>query len=199
MGNYKEAYKKIMKYEGGYSNDPADIGGETFKGVARVYHPDWCGWKIIDSLKISSNGDMELFKKLLETNTKLNDMVIDFYKPQFWDRFRGDDITSQAICDELYDIAINLGYKRANKFFQIALNVMNKSGKLYQNILMDGVVGNKTIEIFNIFMQKSGDVKTFLKILNILQGNHYINRMLEDESQEKFCVGWLSRVEIDKL
>ena len=198
MANYVESYRKVMKHEGGYSNDPDDRGGETYKGVARNFYPDWDGWKIIDILKNTSDGNYEAFLNGMKNSYKLNDMVVMFYKPKYWDKFRGDDIQSQAIADEMLDIAVNMGVSTANKFLQIALNVLNRNQKIYNNIDTDGIVGNKTISTLNTFMDKSGDIKFLIKILNILQGNRYIDIMLRDESQEKYCRGWLNRVEFVK-
>lgn len=193
MANYKQSYLKIMGYEGGYSNDEDDIGGQTYKGISMVYHPDWGGWAIIDKLKKEPD-----FPANLKKNVELNDMVILFYKPKYWDVFRGDDIAFQGIADEMLDISINLGYKRAVIFLQKALNVLNRNASLYTDITMDGVIGKNTITALDFFMKKDGNANFIIKILNILQGEHYINRMLEDPTQEKFCRGWLDRVELNK-
>lgn len=46
--NFLKSYDILIKHEGGYVNDPDDKGGETYKGIARKFNPDWKGWKIID-------------------------------------------------------------------------------------------------------------------------------------------------------
>ncbi|MDR2457828.1 MAG: hypothetical protein LBD41_05040, partial [Clostridiales Family XIII bacterium] len=40
--------KIISEYEGGYSNVPGDLGGETYAGISRKYNPDWQGWETLD-------------------------------------------------------------------------------------------------------------------------------------------------------
>ena len=50
MADFNKAYKATMGHEGGYVDDPADKGGETYKGIARRYNPGWGGWKQIDPL-----------------------------------------------------------------------------------------------------------------------------------------------------
>lgn len=42
----------MLIHEGGYSNDPIDLGGETYKGIARNAHPNWQGDYL--SIKITS-------------------------------------------------------------------------------------------------------------------------------------------------
>ena len=41
MAEFSEAFTQTAAHEGGYSNDPLDRGGETYRGIARVHHPDW--------------------------------------------------------------------------------------------------------------------------------------------------------------
>ncbi|RYD50653.1 MAG: hypothetical protein EOP52_13405, partial [Sphingobacteriales bacterium] len=35
MADFLTAYKRTAVAEGGYANDPDDLGGETYKGIAR--------------------------------------------------------------------------------------------------------------------------------------------------------------------
>jgi lysozyme family protein len=51
MAHFKTAYALTMGHEGIYSNNPKDRGGETYKGIARKFHPSWEGWKAIDRMK----------------------------------------------------------------------------------------------------------------------------------------------------
>jgi len=34
MANFEQSYAITMGHEGGYDNDPDDVGGETYKGVS---------------------------------------------------------------------------------------------------------------------------------------------------------------------
>ena len=108
MAIFEIEYNKTMSHEGGYSHDPHDAGGETYKGVARRYHIGWSGWKIIDSMK-QENG----FPRSLDNNKELQFKVLSFYKQNFWDRFQGDNIQDQDIAGELFDTGVNMGIKRA--------------------------------------------------------------------------------------
>jgi len=71
MNNYLIAIIKVLKSEGGHANDPDDGGGETYRGIARKFWPQWAGWKIIDAAKMLSN-----FPKCLSANTKLGDRLL---------------------------------------------------------------------------------------------------------------------------
>ena len=110
MANYKEAISKVLKHEGGYVNDLADIGGETYKGISRKNWEVWSGWKIIDNSKSLAN-----FPKCLYVNTLLNEYVVDFYKRNFWEPVGGDNIKDQDIANMLVDAAVLEGIKPAVK------------------------------------------------------------------------------------
>lgn len=192
MANFYDAYKITKQHEGGYVNDPDDFGGETYKGVARRYHPSWAGWKIIDGYKDKPN-----FLNNIYSDEALEELVLRFYKEKFWDVNLLDEVPSQNIANEMFDTGVNMGVGRAAKFLQKALNVLNKNGRLYPDLVEDGSIGRATISALNKCLSYRGDVYVY-KILNILQGMHYINLMSKSPTQEKFAYGWLERVDFLK-
>ena len=109
MADYKHSIAKVLCTEGGYANDPDDAGGETYKGIARNFWPNWVGWPIIDHSKGHD------FPHCLDSNSLVLDAVITFYKHNFWDKVGGDQIASQTIADNLVDSAVNEGIKPAVK------------------------------------------------------------------------------------
>ena len=120
MADYRHAIAKVLKHEGGYVNDTDDTGGETYKGISRVNWTKWSGWVIIDICKKDSKN----FPKNAYLNPTLTDLVIGFYKLNFWDKVGGDGIDDQDIADMLVDAAVNEGVKpavrRAQKIVGIA-------------------------------------------------------------------------------
>jgi lysozyme family protein len=192
MTNFEKSCKKTLNFEGDYSNDFADAGGETFKGISRVFFPQWPGWKIIDSAKSSSD-----FPKNLNSDEDLQQMIRDFYKKNFWDTIRLDEIDSQNIAEELFDTGVNMGINRAKKFLQQALNFLNKNEELYDDLGEDGIIGERTLDALDIIL-KRGEEALLYKILNVLQANHYLTYMMKSPTQEKFARGWFSRVEFLK-
>jgi lysozyme family protein len=129
MAKFDVAYHRTAKAEGGYSNDPDDRGGETWKGIARRMWPNWSGWKIVDQWKMQTVVEGDL-KRALAADESLQVKVLAFYKQEFWDRLRGDEINAQDIANEIYDDAINTGIgsaiKKAQSIMQLpAIGVMN--------------------------------------------------------------------------
>lgn len=188
MALFYIAFNITMEHEGGYANDPDDVGGETYKGISRRYHPSWQGWGIIDDAKSSSN-----FPNSLRIYETLNSQVKGFYKANYWDRFEGDRIISQNIANELFDTAVNMGMSRAVKFLQTGLNLLNRNQTNYSDIVEDGKFGPATMNALTSYSYMDNEIY-LLKILNILQGMHYINYMTKSPIQERFARGWLKRV-----
>ena len=95
--NFAEAREITNKNEGGYANTTGDRGGETYRGISRAYWPNWEGWPIIDNIKASGRLPNASEGEPLDT------MVMNFYKNNFWDKLRGNDINSQTVANFLYD------------------------------------------------------------------------------------------------
>jgi len=192
MANFNKSYEITLGHEGGYSNDPVDVGGETYKGISRKYHPKWKGWVIIDESKTDSN-----FPECLKENNMLDMMVRKFYRITFWDLFWGDEIPDQEIANELFDTGVNMGVGRSVKYLQMGLNVLNRNQKNYDDIVEDGAFGKNTMNALNEYLLIDNN-SFLLKIMNILQGMHYIEYMRKSPIQEKYARGWLKRVSITK-
>ena len=192
MADFNKAYNKTMGHEGGYAFDPDDVGGETYKGVARHYHPDWKGWVLIDKKK-----QWQDFPDCLRLDDDLNHEVMSFYKKHYWDVNKCDFILYQSIAEELLDTSVNMGVKRAGKFLQKSLNCLNRNQSSYTDIKVDGYIGTKTLMSINAYLGQSNS-SYLLKMMNVLQGHHYMEYMKKDPTQEKFAYGWFNRVEIKK-
>jgi lysozyme family protein len=192
MASFEQEYNKTMGHEGGYSYDPTDVGGETYKGVARRYHKGWSGWEIIESMKNESD-----FPDCLDKNEELQFKIKSFYKQNFWDRFQGDKIQDQDIAGELFDTGVNMGLKRAVKFLQRSLNYLNRNGRMFPDMADDGVLGPGTLKCLNFYLSNDNPELLF-KIMNVLQGQHYLEYMTKSPTQEKYCRGWFNRVSFSK-
>ncbi|MFW9871638.1 MAG: glycoside hydrolase family 108 protein [Candidatus Thorarchaeota archaeon] len=190
MPDFLKAYKITMGHEGGYSQDPDDAGGETYKGISRRYNPQWSGWKLIDDVK--SRVD---FPKVLDQLQQLQERVYDFYKKYYWDSNRLDQCRSQAIAEEMFDTAVNMGRARAAKFLQESLNYLNRNGRVYPDLSIDSNIGPATLRALDYILD-NGEEILLLKVLNVLQGSFYLNYMRKNPVQEKYMRGWFNRVNL---
>lgn len=191
MADYDSALRPLLGVEGKYSNDSVDVGGETYCGISRRYHPYWPGWSLIDAHKSDP-----AFPGCLNQEKRLYPKVRVFYKEQYWDSFWGDDMVSDKLAKRMLNIAVNPGISRAVTYLQQALNVLNRNELLYADIVVDGLYGPKTHETLDQYMRKD-DVDYLLKVILILQGKHYLDYMWRSLEQERFARGWINRLEID--
>jgi lysozyme family protein len=189
--SFNKGFEKIViGYEGGFSgwvNDPDDKGGETYAGISRISNPQWSGWPIIDAQKKQDN-----FPKNLNNVPGLKDMVKLRYKEHYWDQVEGDTMP-EDLAVELFDIAVHISDYKAIKFLQIGLNKLNRAERYYNNIVVDGKLGPQTRGALTAFLGR-GKLYRLVKVINILQGNHYLNLMENNEVYEKY-IGWFDRVE----
>ena len=192
MANFLKSFEKTMGHEGGYIDDPDDKGGETYRGISRRWFPDWEGWVMIDKYKSKPS-----FPDSLKLDQKLSILVRDFYKIHFWNRFQGDSIDNQFIADELFDTAVNMDVTDAVKFLQKSLNLLNRNQVVFPDMTEDGIFGPTTLSNLNKYLSTE-DSSILLKMMIVLQGNHYMEYMVKSPTQEKYCRGWFGRVEITK-
>jgi lysozyme family protein len=192
VANFTKAYQVTMGHEGGYAKDANDLGGETYRGISRKFNPGWVGWIKVDRAKRQAG-----FPRSLDRNTSLQGDVAALYKQHYWDKFQGDAIPNQAIADELFDTGVNMGIVRAVEFLQRALNVLNRNQRLYKDLVPDGLFGPKTLAAARAYLRKDRP-ELLLKIMNVLQGMHYIDFMTKSPIQEKYARGWFKRVDIEK-
>jgi len=187
MADFESAFNKTMGHEGLYSDDQDDLGGETYMGIARNFNPLWDGWELIDEAKAGPN-----FPRSLDDDEDLQDEVELFYEQRYWDVNRLDEFP-QHTADEMFDTGVNMGVGRAARYLQTALNYMNRDGALFAELVVDGLIGPATLNAVKT-VDSFGDEDVLLKILNTLQGQHYLKTMKKNPSQKKFCRGWFRRV-----
>lgn len=187
MANFDTAYQLTSEHEGGYANVIGDAGGETYKGIARNYWPNWDGWSWVDITKHGLAGtSAQSINNVLSKLPEIEASVKRFYKKHFWDAAKLDSINPQNIANEIYDTGVNFGMSKAIKYLQEAINFTRKDVEL----TVDGIAGTKTIDAVNTHQNTA----LLYKVLNILQAEGYIEIIRKNTTQEKFFKGWLNRV-----
>ena len=175
MANFDTAFAITMKSEGGYANNPRDTGGETYKGVSRKNHPDWKGWKIIDSVKATNPLSLN---KALSQQVELQNNIRQFYLAEFWDINQTGQINDQQLADQVFDTAVLCGTGTAAKFLQTAAGVK-----------VDLQIGPKTIAAVN-----EEDPKTIYNRYIELRKGYFLNIIARRPSQKVFQASWFSRL-----
>lgn len=168
--NFEVAFKATIGHEGGYVNDPVDKGGETNFGISKRAYPDE------DIKNLTLDRAKELYYK-------------DYWVKQSCHLLEG----YPDIAIEIFDTSVNMGVGRGGKIFQEALNLSNRNRKDFNDIGVDGSIGAKTISAFRSCKKK----RMLFNVMNILQGEFYINLMRKNPTYEKY-VGWFDRIQIIK-
>ena len=159
------AFKHLMDNEGGFSDDPVDIGGKTIYGIASRYHKAW--FDLV--YKAYKSGDIKTAKKLTE----------QFYKNCFW-HHKYEDIIDSSLAFRLFDFGANAGVRKAVKIFQKSINFF-----WTKKLKTDGVFGRLTLAKCN----RVGQEKLYL-LYTIKIYLYYITR----PTKWKHLRGWTLRL-----
>ena len=165
MANSSKLVPFILQWEGGFVNDPLDLGGATNKGITIGTFTEYKRRKglkapTVQDLKNISNEDWhEVFKGL------------------YWDRWKADEIKSQAVANILVDwvwASGSHGIKRPQRLL---------------GITADGVVGSKTIAELN--------AKDPAELFRMIKADRlkFIDEICEKRpANNRFKKGWLNRI-----
>lgn len=177
MANFTISFNKTMLFEGGYANNPNDLGGETYRGISRKNFPSWNGWVIVDKYKQSIHSSKDL-NATLKGNVQIQGLVSTFYRLNFWNPIMGDGLTYQTHADNIFDFAVNSGVGRAVRYAQRVVGTVE-----------DGAMGNKTLTAIN----KMG--ASFVPAYKQARID-FVNKIVANNpSQKEFLTGWILRTE----
>lgn len=200
LPNLERDTRSTLAAEGIYDHDPDDPGAETFRGISRRYHPEFPGWPEIDRVKASTPPGVPNIAAALRHHRELEGMALDFYRAQYWNPLRLNEVVDGRIAEELFDQAVNLGKERAGAHLQLCLNALNRNGELYPDLVADGNVGNLTIAALQKYFageQFYEKAVYLLRVqLNVCQGWYYFESMRKSPIKEKYARGWFERVNL---
>lgn len=166
MADYKKLIPHVLKWEGGWSNDPDDNGGPTMKGVTLAVYT---AYRTKKGLPAPSQKDL---KNIIQEEWE------DIFKNMYWDRWKADYINSQSVANLLVDWVWTSGVYGI-KFAQRILKVVD-----------DGLVGNKTLSAINNYP----DQMILFKNLWERRKQHFTSIANSSPGNKKFLKGWLNRL-----
>lgn len=121
MANYKLLIPFILRWEGGYTDDPDDLGGPTNRGIT------------LKTLRTAYGNKATTADLRRMTDTQWQHI----FKTYYWDRWQADRIHDQAIANILVDWTWASGV-HAIRIPQRMLGVTP-----------DGIVGSRTLNALN--------------------------------------------------
>lgn len=162
MADAKKLMPFILEREGGFSDNPKDRGGATNKGVTLATFRQYYGQTAT----------------VAQLRAMTDDQWAHIFKSGYWDKFRGDEIESQAVADMCVDWAWHSGTATAARQVQRVLGVA-----------ADGVVGPKTVAAINA--ADPAELFGRLKRARLAFVEGIVRR---DPSQRVFLRGWKNRI-----
>ena len=95
MKNFNEIIEQVLEHEGGYVNDPTDLGGETKYGITKRFYPD------------------------IDIKNLTIEQATDIYKSDYWDKNKVESLP-QNLWHIYFDMCVNMGKRTAVKVLQRA-------------------------------------------------------------------------------
>ena len=163
----------VFAVEGGYSNNPADPGGETNHGVTAAV-----------ARSHGYDGPMRELPK--ETAQQI--YIGSYVEGPGFHRIVA---ISPAVGEKLVDAGVNAGTGRSARWFQQALNQLSRGGADFPLVAVDGQIGAQTLAAYQALERKRGRIKAcelVLKLMEAQQGAHYMSL-----NKPVFIVGWVDK------
>ncbi len=177
MNFVDKAIEGLLGREGGYVNHPSDRGGPT-------------RWGVTERVARASGyaGDMRTLPR---------ETAREIYLKRYWTGPGFDKLPafSGRVAEEVFDTGVNMGPEVAGQFLQEALNALNRQGRDYRDVAVDGAVGPATLGALAAFLRLRGTAgeTVLLKALNSLQGERYIRIGEARPQNEDFMFGWFAQ------
>lgn len=155
----------LLKWEGGFVDDPDDLGGATNMGVTFGTYREYCRMRGLPYPTVAR----------LKSLTKKAWM--DILKSMYWNKFMADDIRSQSVANICVDWLWGSGTVAIKRVQEIV------------GVKVDGIVGAKTLAAINNRspLPLFGAIKQARK--------EYIDEICAKRPKnEKFRRGWMNRL-----
>jgi len=159
LSNWDNAFKLMLKSEGGFVNHPSDPGGMTNLGVTKATWENWVG-------RESDEAEMRGLTP---------EKVEPLYKKKYFDAVRGDELPV-GLDYLMFDFAVNAGAGRAIKTLQTAVGVTPDGG--FGPMTMAAVQAVDPVDLIERFSQAKEDFYRSLTTFATF-GKGWLNRVAD--------------------
>jgi len=159
----------VERWEGGFSNHPADRGGPTNLGITQAVFSDYLG-------RPASIEEVRLLSRAT---------AIAIYRSRYWNAAK-IDLLPEALQPLVFDLAVNMGPGTAIKLLQQTL------GDLGRPVPVDGVIGKQTSGVTARAVADLGAAAVVNRLCDRRQ-QRYDQIVAKDPSQAVFALGWRRR------
>lgn len=165
MANSGKLVPFILQWEGGFVNDPDDLGGVTNKGITIGTFTEYRRKK---GLRAPTVKDLKNISGAEWHN---------IFKSLYWDRWKADEIKNQSVANILVDwvwASGSHGIKRPQRLL---------------GVKADGIVGKQTIAAVNAM-----DAATLFKMIKDDRAKFIDEICKARPKNEKYRKGWMNRI-----
>jgi lysozyme family protein len=117
---FTRAFSSLIQFEGGYSNDTFDRGGETKFGLCKKQYPT------------------------LDIKSLTLDQAKKIYCQDYWLPYNYDRIKSVKVAEKVFQATVHTGAKQSHLILQRALKAVGHKG-----LIEDGILGIQTLKAVN--------------------------------------------------
>jgi lysozyme family protein len=171
MASFDLIFPTVLKFEGGYVDDPDDPGGETNKGITMAVFQE-CAHELLGIDPSSMN-----LKGLTDAQAGI------IYKSRYWDKMLGDSFQLQDLAGIVFDFYVNSG-TNATALLQRILD------NLGATLVVDGQIGQATLQALAGF-----DSVAVYRLYKQQRIAYYQQLAASKPALAKFLNGWLNRVQ----
>ena len=157
----------VLKYEGGFTDNPNDRGGRTNMGITQ---------RFLDTYKERARVNVDDVRHLKKED------VIELYRTE-WNIYGFGKLDNSNVMKIVYDFSVNSGPQVAIKYMQ---RILNKKGK---NLAVDGYIGENTNRAVN-----SVDEKWLVREILKARAEHCDRIVDKEPKQREFIKGWFKRI-----
>jgi lysozyme family protein len=176
MADFKQAFANTLKFEDANRSGEVtvDAGGRTRFGIAARFHPE------LSEAFFSGPAEDALAEaeKIEEAG--------------YWNVLRLGEVSSQAVANKLFDMAVNMGVRQAAVLAQRAANGLlhaaAQPGAPAILLAEDGNIGAKTLAGINAL-----DGASYVQVLRDLSMDLYRHIAALNPAQAVNLAGWLRR------
>ena len=149
--------------------------GLTFFGIYECAHPGFRGWELVK--QVLKGKSLKEASVILYNNSDLVALVYEFYKKEFWDKMRLDEVESDLKASEIFIFGVNVDTKPAVRVLQRLLNVT-----------VDGVMGAQTLKALNAYDEGKFNVE-----FDSYEIAYYASLVSKNPKLKIYANGWKNR------
>ena len=117
---FNKSFQALIDIEGGYVNDPLDLGKETKFGITKRFYPH------------------------LNIKNLTIDQAKEIYYRDYWSPNKYDKIRSNKVAEKVFHTTVHTGSRQSHIILQRALHSVGN-----QDITEDGILGDITLKAIN--------------------------------------------------